>query len=112
MKYDSNYLRLYAVTDRTWLGEKTLATQALEKLKREKKLSGQVTKEKIENWIILNKKEYADLLEEKRELEITVELFKSLSSQYESKKSLLQTQGRLYEKKRFIIEKGGNTDEW
>lgn len=87
------------------------ATQALEKLKREKKLSGQVTKEKIENWIILNKKEYIDLLDEKRELEITVELFKSLSNQFESKKSLLQTQGRLYEKKRFIIEKGGKTDE-
>lgn len=87
------------------------ATQSLEKLKRDKKLSGQVTKEKIENWIILNKKEYADLLDEKRELEITTELFKSLSNQFESKKSLLQTQGRLYEKKRFVVGKGGSEDE-
>ncbi|OJF77365.1 MAG: thiamine-phosphate diphosphorylase [Treponema sp. CETP13] len=50
MKYDSNYLRLYAVTDRTWLGEKTLAMQVEEALKggatciqlREKKLKEDV----------------------------------------------------------------------
>ena len=33
MKFDSRYLRLYAVTDRTWLGEHTLAQQVEESLK-------------------------------------------------------------------------------
>lgn len=79
------------------------ATEELEKLKRNKKITGQITKEKIENWILLNKEEYKDLLTEKRELEIAVEVFKSLSSQFESKKSLLQTQGRLYDKKKVVI---------
>lgn len=87
------------------------ATIALEKMKRDKKFTGQITKEKIENWILLNKKEYQDLLKEKRELEIATELFKSLSNQFESKKTLLQTQGRLYDRKKFIISKGGNDSD-
>lgn len=76
------------------------ATEELERLKREKKISGQITKEKIENWVILNKPEYHDLLQEYRELKAAVEVFASLATQFESKKSLLQTQGRLLERKK------------
>lgn len=75
------------------------AVEELEGLKRDKKLSGQVTKEKIENWIILNRPEYHDLLQEYRELKAAVDVFGSLAIQFESKKSLLQTQGRLLERK-------------
>lgn len=75
------------------------ASQELEELKRNKKISGQITKEKIENWVLLNKPEYHDLLEEYRELKAAVEVFGSLAAQFESKKSLLQTQGRLLERK-------------
>jgi hypothetical protein len=75
------------------------ATEMLERKKKTGKLSGQITKEKVENWILLNEPEYQQLLKEKRELEAAVEAFKSLSSQFESKKSLLQTQGRLVERK-------------
>jgi hypothetical protein len=84
------------------------ATDELEALKRKGKLSGQVSKDKVENWIILNKPEYADLLEQKRELELAVEAFESLSRQFESKKSLLQTQGRILEKKNVIVSGGRN----
>lgn len=76
------------------------AIEILEEQKRQKKFSGQVTKEKIENWIILNKPEYQDLLQEYRELKAAVEVFGSLAIQFESKKSLLQTQGRLLERKK------------
>jgi hypothetical protein len=76
------------------------AIEILEEQKRQKKFSGQVTKEKIENWIILNKPEYLDLLQEYRELKAAVEVFGSLAIQFESKKSLLQTQGRLLERKK------------
>ncbi len=90
----------------------TLATRAseeLEKMRKEKKLNGQITKEKIENWIVLHVPEYKRLLREKRELETAVELLKSLAAQFESKKSMLQTQGRLSEKKKIVVtpNKGG-----
>jgi hypothetical protein len=79
------------------------ASRKLEEMKRNKDLSGAVTKEKIENWIIMNEPAYKKLLQEKRELEAAVEIFKSLSGQFESKKSLLQTQGRLAERKKFSL---------
>lgn len=79
------------------------ASRKLEEMKRNKDLSGAVTKEKIENWIIMNEPAYKKLLQEKRELEAAVEIFKSLSGQFESKKSLLQSQGRLAERKKFSI---------
>jgi hypothetical protein len=75
------------------------ANADLEKQKKAGKISGQITKEKVENWILLNKPDYHDLLSEYRELKAAVEVFGSLSSQFESKKSLLQTQGRLLERK-------------
>jgi hypothetical protein len=87
----------------------TKASEELEKMRRENKLNGQITKEKIENWIVLHVPEYKILLREKRELETAVELLKSLASQFESKKSMLQTQGRLSERKKFVVtpNKGG-----
>ena len=81
--------------------EKAAAT--LEQKRKNKDLSGAITKEKIENWILINEPKYKKLLQEKRELEAAVEIFKSLSAQFESKKSLLQTQGRLSERKKFSI---------
>ncbi|MDF2615464.1 MAG: hypothetical protein K0Q47_119 [Sedimentibacter sp.] len=84
------------------------ASDELEKMRKDKKLNGQITKEKIENWIVANVPEYKKLLREKRELETAVELLKSLAAQFESKKSMLQTQGRLAEKKKFVVTpKGG-----
>lgn len=79
------------------------ASTILEKKKASKELSGQITKEKVENYITLHNPEYLDLLKELRELKVAVELFSSLSSQFESKKSLLQTQGRLSERKKVIV---------
>lgn len=76
------------------------AATILEAKKQKKELSGQITKEKVENYITLHHPEYLDLLKELRELKVAVELFGSLSSQFESKKSLLQTQGRLIERKK------------
>lgn len=84
------------------------ATNILEKKKVAKELSGQITKEKVENYITLHHPEYLDLLKELRELKVAVELFGSLSSQFESKKSLLQTQGRLSERKKVIV--GGRNE--
>lgn len=71
------------------------ATEKLEKQRKAGKISGQITKEKIENWIIINEPEYSDLNRQFREYKTAVEIFAALSSQFESKKSLLQTQGRL-----------------
>ncbi|GEM_PF-3045082 len=87
----------------------TKASEELEKMRKEKKLNGQITKEKIENWIVLHVPEYKKLLREKRELETAVELLKSLAAQFESKKSMLQTQGRLSERKKVVVtpNKGG-----
>jgi len=79
------------------------ASRALEQMKKTKNLSGTITKEKTENWIILNEPKYRLLLQEKRELEAAVEIFKSLAAQFESRKSLLQTQGRLSERKKFHL---------
>ena len=79
------------------------ASSTLEQKRKNKDLSGAITKEKIENWILINEPEYKKLLQEKRELEAAVEIFKSLSAQFESKKSLLQSQGRLAERKKFSL---------
>jgi len=82
----------------------TRASEELEKARKEKKLNGQITKEKIENWIVLHEPGYKKLLREKRELDTAVELLKSLAAQFESKKSMLQTQGRLAERKKFHVD--------
>lgn len=76
------------------------ANEDLEEQKKDKKISGQITKEKVENWILLHKPEYHELLQEYRELKAAVEVFGSLATQFESRKSLLQTQGRLLERKK------------
>lgn len=86
----------------------TEATEDLELQKKQGKISGQITREKIENWILLNKQEYNDLLKEHRELKAAVDVFGSLATQFESKKSLLQTQGRLLERKKIIVSGGKN----
>jgi len=85
------------------------ATRVLENRKKLKELSGQITKEKVENYITLHNPEYLDLLKEQRELKVATELFASLSVQFESKKSLLQTQGRLVERKKVIV--GGRNND-
>lgn len=84
------------------------ATRKLEEMKRNKVFTGQITKEKIENWIIMNEPAYKVLLQEKRELEAAVEIFKSMSIQFESKKSLLQSQARLSERKKFVLSQLNN----
>lgn len=83
------------------------AGTALEELKKQGKISGQVSKDKVENWIVLNKKDkFDELSNQLKELEMAVQAFESLSRQFESKKSLLQTLARLSERKKIVI--GGN----
>lgn len=77
-----------------------IATKELEKLRREKKITGQIGTDKIKNWIIKNMSdEYEELTERLRKLKNIESVLEILKNQWESRKTLLQSQGKMAERK-------------
>lgn len=75
-----------------------LSEKAIEKL-RQKKV-GQISEEKIKNWICTNfEEEYLELTNTLKRLQLAEDMMKILYNQWESRKSLLQTQGKMVEKR-------------
>lgn len=87
-----------------WARVSNEATKELEEMKKQKLISGQISEEKIRNWIILNKKEsYLKNTRQLNQLKFGVDVMKILYEQWESRKSLLQTQANVIEKRRVVI---------
>ncbi|MBZ4649270.1 hypothetical protein [Thermosipho sp. (in: thermotogales)] len=80
------------------------ATEELEKLKKAKKITGQISETKIKNWIIKNKtKEYNELNDKLKNLQRSERILGILKDQWESRKTLLQSQGKMAEKRNVIL---------
>lgn len=87
----------YAITYAELVNE---ATIELEKAKRNGKASGQISEAKIRNWIIKNKEEtYEEITETLRSLKRNEMILAILKDQCESRKSLLQSQGKMAERR-------------
>lgn len=80
------------------------ATEELEKLKKARKITGQISETKIRNWIIKNKnEEYMELTKRLRKLQRAERILGILKDQWESRKSLLQSQARMAERRQVIL---------
>lgn len=85
-----------------------LYDEAIEALRRKK--IGQLSDEKIKNWISRHhNEEYVSLVKTLRKLKFYEDTLKVLYDQWESRKSLLQSQGRMVEAKKTIVL-GGDKD--
>jgi len=88
----------------------TEAQKHLEKEKREKKLSSQITRELKESWLYEHKEEAISELEnKKRELKIVQERMEILKDAMRNKMSSIQSQAKAVESQRQIIL-GGKTE--
>jgi hypothetical protein len=87
-----------------WARESNNASRILEELKRNKKISGQISEEKVRNWIIENRSDkYAMYTRKMNRLKLAVDMMKILYEQFESRKSLLQTQSNLIERRKPVM---------
>jgi len=78
------------------------ARDALEKDKREKRMSGQVTMDLIENWVAENIPEYGNWRKARRDLDRNKTLAKQMFAAWESRSASLRKQADLVEKRRGV----------
>jgi hypothetical protein len=78
------------------------ARDALERDKKEKRMSGQVTTELIENWIAATVPDYARWREVRRDLERNKNLCKQMFAAWESRSASLRKQADLVERRRGV----------
>lgn len=86
------------------------AMETLEKLKKSGKISGQISDNKMRSWIVKNKyEEYNEIITRLRKLQTNERILSTFKDQWESRKSLLQSQGRIVEKK-VVVQMGKDDD--
>lgn len=87
-----------------WSDVSNKAMRELEKAKKRQEISGQIGDEKIRNNVISqNKDKYAEMNDKLIQLRTVKDVLEILYRQWESRKSLLQTQGNMLDK-RITIE--------
>jgi hypothetical protein len=87
-----------------WAKAVRKATEELEDQKRQKLISGQISEEKIKNWIVDNMtREYTKYTRNLNQLKFSVDMMDVLYKQWESRKSLLQTQANVIEKHKTVV---------
>lgn len=85
-----------------YFGWSKRARTKLEEDKREKRASGQVTLDAIENWVAANVTEYREWRSTRRGLERNKNLCKQMFSAWESRSATLRKQADLVERRRGI----------
>jgi len=91
-----------------WAEVLLLAEKDLEKLKAKKEISGQITEEKMKNWVRRKKpKTYKRMMDKLRRLRTTRDMLEILYKQWEGRKSLLQTQGNVIKERREFLNSRG-----
>jgi len=78
------------------------ARDALERDKREKRMSGQITTDLIENWIAAHVNDYREWRRARRELERDRNMCKQMHAAWESRSASLRKQADLVERRRGI----------
>jgi len=78
------------------------ARDALERDKREKRMSGQITTDLIENWIAAHVNDYREWRRARRELERERNMCKQMHAAWESRSASLRKQADLVERRRGI----------
>jgi hypothetical protein len=78
------------------------ARETLEKRKKEKRLSGQITNDQVENWIARNIEDYSRWKEARRSLDRSKALAKQMADAWQSRAASLRKQADLFMSRRGV----------